>query len=168
MAVHGNVSLFRMPVNADSTTNENSILTDKIEMEGDAEIPDNTCKFKTFKPIMSRFKTSNPAPFSEMIVKPDTGYSGTQYQLNVLFDERAGRSLAITKFRDWLAESNTVRGKFRHGRIGVRNNYRPEFDLTPNNGSGYKLVYFELFQDLAVNYLIPGLAILEHGGEPKG
>ena len=166
MATHGKFVIFRMP--DDPTKISETDIDDKIEVEGDAEIPDDKTKLVMFKPVMSRFKTSNPAPFSETNTKPDTGFEGTKYEVHLLVVEEDGTaSGSIERLRDWFRETNKLRGKYKHGRFGIRNDYRPELNLTPNNEAGYKLVHVEIDQDLNINSLISIFLILEFSGDPS-
>lgn len=161
MVTHGKFSIYRMTEIADT---EDTILTDKIEFDGDAMVPDGRTGIVSFRPIISRTQTQNPAPFLEIARKPDTGFEGVRYAITVLFDESAGRAGAIAKLSEWLQSPNSIRGKFKEGRFGIRNDYRPEFNLLPDNNQGYKIVNFDLTQDLTIQSLFKGVIILELSG----
>lgn len=158
----GKFVIFRMTNSGDR---ENNISTDKVEFDGDAQVPDGKSGLVSFSPVISRNPTENPAPFQQVARKPDTGFSGNRYTLHVVFDESDGNSAgAIAKIRDWMSEDNFVRSTFREGRFGIRNDYRPEFNLTPNNDAGYKLLHFETSQDLLHHTIVRGVIILEFSG----
>ena len=164
MVERGKLTIFRM---TDTTDTENNISADKVEFDGDAQIPDSRSGTVSFSPVMSRTPTENPAPFQEIARKPDTGFSGNRYTLQVFFDEEFGKSLAIAKIRDWHSEENAIKGKFKEGRFGIRNDYRPEYDLTPNNDAGYKLIHFETTQELVFHKMVRGTIVLEFSGDPS-
>ena len=162
MAINGKIALFRMSHAADTETT----LTDKIEFSGDAVTPDTKSGIINFKPSISRRNPDNPLPHANDTDKQDTGYSGNTYTFTAFFNEENGRALGIERLRDWIREDQTTDEIFDHGRIGLRNNFRPEFNLTPNNESGYKIVHFELSQDLLVHTMVTAIIVLEHSGKP--
>ena len=147
MVVQGDISLFRMPADATSSTTETNI-TDKVEFGGNAGTPDGRAACDTFRIMSGRAQTKLDVPYTDDVRKPDTGFTGDTYILYVQFDERLGIAGGIDRLRSWIREPNFIRGKFRHGRIGVRNNFRPEFNLTPNNDRGYKIVNMTLDQEV--------------------
>lgn len=162
MAVNGKLCIFRM---TNTTDTENTITADKLEFDEGALIPDAKAGIQSFNPSMSRFQTDNPIPYQNKTNKPDTGFSGTRYQLNIFFNESDGLAGGVNILKKWYKEDNAITKKFRHGRFGIRNDYRPEFNLIPDNTAGYKLVHYDLFQDLAINHLVPGVIILEFSGD---
>ena len=164
MATHGRFVIFRMSDTADT---EDSITTDKVEFDGDAQVPDGRSGLVSFNPILSRTTTENPAPFEQFARKPDTGFAGTRYTCQVFFDESDGSSAeAIEKIAEWMRQDNAIKGKFKNGRFGVRNDYRPEFDLLPDNTKGYKFVSFDINQELLHHTLVRGTIVLELSGVP--
>ena len=163
MAVNGEICIFRMTA---STDTETTITKDKVEFDGDAAVPDGRAGITSYSPVMSRGQTDNPAPFLEQNRKPDVGFSGLRYTLDVTFDESDGTSGAIGKLRDWYAQGNDIKGVFREGRFGLRNNYRQEFDLVPSGDAGYKLAHFEISHDLLNKRLSRGIIVLEFSGDP--
>ncbi len=158
----GKIAIFRM---TDTTDREATITADKIEMVGGVT-PDNRTEVISFTPVMTRTPAEVPAPFLDEARKPDTGFAGNRYTLQLFFDESLGTAASIEKLRDWFINSNSIKAKFKNGRFGIRNDYRPEFDLVPNNDAGYKLVHFEIMQDLAIPTLFRGTVILEFSGDP--
>ena len=163
MTIKGYFSLFWM---TETTDTEDTITTNKIEFDGDANTPDNKSGLISFRTTPKKTDTSNPAPFQEIARKPDTGFSGLRYILNVYFDEQIGQAKAIATLRDWSIVDNTIPQKFREGRIGLRNNYRPEFNLTPDNTAGFKIISFDIDQNIAFNSVVKGIIILEFSGDP--
>ena len=176
-ARYGRVCLFRLAGDAMPNDDETWVDDDNlIEMEGTARHPDGRTWYKSMNTKMTRIDTRNPAPFAENTPRPDTGFDGTRLTLEIEFSERtrvigsatdaANRAAAIARLRDWHREDNSVRGRYRHGRIGIRNDYRPEFNLKPDNYGGYKLASFEMPHDLIVAYHIPATIILQYAGAP--
>ncbi len=163
MAVNGVVVFYRLT----AANQTESTVTDKVEFEGNAITPDNRSGVVSFVPALGRHKPENPLPHANRADKPDTGFSGDLYTFEVVFDEESGTAQAIAKFRDWLAEDQTVDGIYDEGSIGVRNNYRPEFDLVPNNDAGYKVVNFTIHQNLTLQNFVYATIVLEFSGDPK-
>ena len=163
MVERGKLAIFRM---TNTTDTESNISADKVEFDEGAMIPDSRSGIVSFSPVMSRTPTENPAPFQEIARKPDTGFGGNRYTIQVFFDEEFGNSSAIAKIRDWHSEENAIKGKFKEGRFGIRNDYRPEYNLTPNNDAGYKLIHFETSQELLHRTMVRGTIILEFSGDP--
>ena len=157
----GKFAIFRM---TNSTDTEDSITEDKIEFDSGAQVPDARSGIISFTPVMSRTQTENPAPFLQVARRPDTGFSGMRYTINVLFDETGGTAGGIAKLRDWMSEDNFVRATFNEGRFGIRNDYRPEFNIKPDNTAGYKLVHFETSQELLHHKIVKAVIILEFSG----
>lgn len=171
---HGRVCLWRS-TEADDTELTVDADIDLLEIEGDARTPDDRTWYVSCKDVMSRIDTRNPAPFAENTPRPDTGFDGLRIEMSLMFDERARFIGHATKdtpakgiglLRNWFREDNSIRGKFRHGRIGMRNDYRPEFNLKPDNYGGYKLVHLEIDHDLDVPYYIRATIILQYAGAP--
>ena len=162
MATHGKLVIFRM---TDTTDTEDTITDDKVEFDGDAQVPDEKSGVISFAPVLSRTQTENPAPFQEISRKPDTGFAGIRYTLQLFFDESDGEAEGIQRIRNWYREENAT-SDFREGLFGIRNDYRPEFDLTPSSNAGYKLIHFELNQELLHSKLVRATLILEFSGDP--
>ena len=163
MAVNGEISFFRM-TNIGQT--EATILTDKIEFNEGGIVPDGSSNVINFRPVIRRRNPENPLPHANETDKQDTGYAGNTYTFALYFDEDNDTALGIAKIRDWIIQDQTIDKKFDYGRIGIRNNYRPEFNLTPDDTSGYKIIHFEINQDLGVSTRILGLIVFEHSGDP--
>ena len=138
--------------------------------------PDNRTKYVSMHPAGGRFDSRNPAPFAENTPRPDTGYSGTMIKLNLLFeelervpsaaDEWDNRAGGIARIIDWSRRDNSVRGKFKHGRIGFRNDYRPELNTRPDNFGGFKLAHYEFDSESKENYYTRMQVILQYSGAP--
>ena len=182
----GHVCLFRLAGDAQANDDETWVDNDSlVEIEGDAEQPDAYTKFVAMKQTTRRFDTTNPAPYEEATARPDTGYHGTMLELTFVFLETAraqiqnlrgetqpdftgqsNRAGAIARLRDWEREDNSIRGKFRNGRIGFRCDYRPEFNLRPDNQGGYKIISFETFSNLEVPWQTTGHLVIQYSGYP--
>ena len=166
-----------------------------IEMEGTAEFPDKYTKYISMKQVTKRFDTTNAAPYEEATARPDTGYHGTMLEMSLLFDEyermkdtrtevqkaadpptppiyvpdatgRHNRAKAIERLRDWEREDNSIRNKFRNGRIGLRNDFRPEWNVIPDRHGGYKIINFETFSSAEVPRWTTGYLTLQYSGYP--
>ena len=162
----GNFALFRC-TNADDI--ESTDADERIEFDGNAATPNDQCKIISFYPSMKRRQTDNPAPFMELNRKPDTGFVGNTYIINVIFKEfGADKNEAIARLRNWAREDNFVRGDYRNGRFGLRNDYRPEFNLTtPNDMAGYKIQSVDIEQDLQHKNIVKCQIIMEFSGDPS-
>ena len=162
MTTHGELAIFRMSLPTDTE----SSLTDKIEFDTDAIVPDSRSKTVSIGGDDNRTDTKNPAPFLNMARVPDTGFDGNMYTLNLYFDERAGLAEGIKRIVQWQSRDNALPTIFKNGRFGIRNNYRPEHDLVPDNTAGYKLHKFNTFTDLRVSRVTFGTLILKFSGNP--
>lgn len=156
---------------AESDNQAHTAVNDKIIAET------SQTKLVRFRPILTRFSTDNPSPFEDETFKPDTGFSGNRYEIHLMFDESLGTTNArlaggITTLRNWFRERNTQRQDLRYGRIGIYNNYRPEFNLKPRadsgstKGAGFKLLHFEINQEMEYLTLPLAFLILEFSGNP--
>ena len=126
-----------------------------------------TANIVSINAVMSRTPTANSAPAQNIARKPDTGFAGTQIILQVLFYEGDVTAPEIATLRNWYIQDGAIAGSFKNGRFGIKNDYRPEFNLDPGNGAGYKLVHFEVNQELKHNDFVPGTIILEFSGDPS-
>ena len=187
----GHVCLFRLDGDAHAGDDETWVDAGSlVEMEGTASNPDPRTKFISIKQKTMRFDTTDPAPFEEATARPDTGYHGTTIELALVFfeDDRvqdrgsafrpasgrfrpdfAGRvnlAQGIARLRNWQREDQSVRGSFRNGRFGFRCDYRPEFNLIPNNQGGYKIVSFETFSSLEIPWKTEAFLVLQYSGYP--
>ena len=187
----GHVCLFRTDASNVVGDDETWIdIANLVEMEGTAINPDGRTKFVSMRQVTRRFDTTNPAPYEEATARPDTGYHGTTLELKLLFLEQdrvqdrgstfrpsnqryrpdfAGEhnlARGIATLRNWQREDNSVRGKYRNGRVGFRCDYRPEFNLIPNNEGGYKVVSFETFTSLQTPYWTEGYLVIQYSGYP--
>ena len=144
MPIHGEVCIFAM----ENYTDTEEMITNKIEFDGDAEVPDGRSGIMTMSPGIGRTNTKNPTPFQERSRRPDTGFDGTKHVFNIFLDESTGKAAARTKLVQLASQDNTLDGRFRGGRLGLRNNYWDDFDLVPTRESGYKLSIVNGFKDL--------------------
>ena len=172
-ALKGNIAIYRVPIAGIAEVNgvlplaETATGTERIEIEGTADTPDGRTKIAMMQVMDGRFRTDNPVPFGEQTTKPDTGFSGARITFDLIFDESSGNAAgAIATLRRWFRERNTSRGVYAHGRIGLRNDYRPEYNLVPSLLEGYKLLNFELTQEMIRNPFPTGRLMLEYSGVP--
>ena len=99
MATNGKFVLFWMPEEdyvaqpgdeAGATWTEDRIDSKyKIEVEATspADAPDSLTGLVSIKPMISRTRTVNPAPFSDEAKRPDTGFSGIRLECRLFFGE---------------------------------------------------------------------------------
>ena len=170
--VLGRLALFRIPEEDPTppatTWNEARIDDrDKVNIDAPSNTWDPTVGLITHKYVMSRWNTSNAAPYSEESKKPDVGFSGIRLELKLVFNEMERKSKAINTLGRWFIEANTIPGKFREGRVGIRNNYRSEFNLLPVYTSGWKVAHFEIFTEMLYHNLPTGFLIMTHSGMPQ-
>lgn len=163
MPINGEFAIFRC-----TTVGQTEATTvDKVEFDAGAVIPDGRSKIISFNPVMSRTETQNSAPFLELARKPDTGFSGNRYTIRIFFDESVALAAGLGRLIQWYSQENALPGAYKNGRFGVRNNYRPELDLTPDNTAGYKFVHLDISQDLKISRVIIATVILEFSGDPS-
>ena len=163
MAVNGTVSIYKM---TDTTDVENTI-TDKIEFDGNARVPDGGTGIVSYRVRLKRTETQNSAPLLEESRNPDVGFNGAMYVFNIFFDESVTSSNSIAKLVSWFQDANSVKQKFRQGRFGIRNNYENAFDMLPTNVYGLKFVDFDFEHDIAFN-IKRATITLQHSGEATG
>ena len=137
----------------------------------DLVIPDKNTKLIAFQPMVGRFRSRNPAPFADATVKQDVGFEGIRFHLTMLFNEQglpngvyaAGRRNLLR----WSIQRSTIRELYPHGTIGMRNDWSPEFNITPSDKAGLKITSYQYLQELGMPYLTRGEIILEFSGDPK-
>ena len=133
--------------------------------------PDRHTKLIGFNPMVGRFRSRNPAPFSDATVKQDVGFEGIRFNLTMLFNEQGlpngasagGRSSLLR----WSIERATIRGDFPHGTVGMRNDWSPEFNITPSSTAGLKITSYQYQQEIGMPYLTRGEITLEFSGDPN-
>ena len=121
---------------------------------------------------VSRYRTDNTAPYAEATEKPDAGLSKVHGEYYLTFKEftldssgNVERSSELAKLLDWSLARNTVNNVFGVGRFGVKNDWRPEMDFLPTLTAGYKISFFEYYQNLAHADVIPGILHLDYSGK---
>ena len=156
MAINGELCIYWLTALADNENNVN----DKVEFDGGV-IPDNRGGVIEFSIETNRTQTQNSSPFTDAAKKPDTGFGGTRYSLELYFNEDEGVAGGLATLKRWANTQNDVRGVFRDGRIGIRNNWRPEFDLQPEADKGYKIASFRVKQMLKTPRIVMATLVLE-------
>ena len=120
--------------------------------------------------MVGRFRSRNPAPFADATVKQDVGFEGIRFHLTMLFDEQGlttGHALGRNSLLRWSIERGTIRGTYPHGTIGMRNDWSPEFNITPSDQAGLKITSYQYLQEIGMPYLTRGEIILEFSGDPN-
>ncbi len=117
---------------------------------------------------MMRTQTDNAAPFQEESRHPDTGFSGVRYTIHVVFDERDNNyAKSIERLVKWQGEDQFIKGRYANGRIGIRNDFQPEFNLVPDNTSGYKIASVTSTHDGEYHQIRTAEIILIQSGESE-
>ena len=153
----------------------NSIDFDFVDTDprtpSDIPAPDRNTKLISFQPMVGRFRSRNPAPFSDATVKQDVGFEGVRFHLIFLFDEQGLRDGVSaggrSNLRRWSIGRSTIRELYPHGTIGMRNDWSPEFDITPSATAGLKITSYQYSQEIGMPYLTQGEITLEFSGDPN-
>lgn len=159
--------IYRMPSTTPTTTHptaaniKTSTYADKIVFtEGSVGMVSHDIR-------IGRFNAAQPAPFSEEVTKQDPGFEGLTATITLAFTEESARSAAINRLKTWALERNTVKTVYRHGRIGIWNDWQSEYDLHPSAAAGYKLVNFSCPHYLEWPTVRIGTITLEFSGSPN-
>ena len=179
---HAPFTLYR--VDADHTTEEevrgNNILTETYGANNLIDFdhpgvgiawPDKNTKLISFQPMVGRFRSRNPAPFSDATVKQDVGFEGVRFNLTILFNEQGLSDGEHAKGKDtllrWSIERSTIIEKYPHGTIGMHNDWSPEFNIQPSADAGLKITSYQYLQEIGMPYLTRGEITLEFSGDPN-
>ena len=162
MAINGNISLFRL---TDAISTSETAVTDKIEFDNDNVIPDSKSHILGMRPVFAAIETDNTNPGSQDPVKAqDTGNFPLIIELTGYFNEKAGDALGIATFRNWMRTAKVIKTLYPRGRMGLRNNIRPEFNVLPASTGGYRLVAFELDERYEFLGIVPFVCRLRFDG----
>ena len=147
MATKGEACIFWCSNTGDT---ENTLAnSEKVEFGIGAVAPDGKTGIIQITNMINKHQPQDDEPYASSTRKKDTGFNGAEIMLEIFFDEDAiGTAQAIARLRKWIAESNSVPIKFPHNRIGIRNDYRPEWNLTPSATAGYKITAFKTTTNL--------------------
>ena len=122
-------------------------------------IVSTTCTFM-------RTRTENAAPFQDESRKPDTGFAGTRYVLQCVFDESdTVYSKGMQVLQRWLGEPHYVKGRYPNGRFGFRNDFQPEFNINPSKTVGLKITRIESSHDVEYHQIRSVTIELEQSGD---
>lgn len=136
-----------------------------VEFGRTATVPDARAMIARISSRKLRKSTMQPAPFNELVRKPDTGPGGTEVTLELVFFEAppilAG---AISRINEFMDATNTNR-IFRRGVIGLRLNRRPDLNVIPTAGKGYKITEFYAHTDLQYSVTTATLKLESAGSE---
>jgi len=158
----GDVTIYRIvdpTVHLDEDSAES-----KIELDGNAAVPDGTGLFESQTTSGRRRRTDIENAFANDTNKPDTGSAGLFIEINFLIDESLAESLIPAILNKWDAEGTSTEAMPK-GQLGLRNNKRTAFNLKPASNSGFKMVEFDIFDDEKAGILVPGRILLEHAGD---
>ena len=144
MAINGTFSIYRLTAAGNTETG----ISDKVEFNGDAAVPDAKSFMKIPKPTMSIVGQENDTPDSnDPSLLDETGLAFTGLEITGYFKgNEALRPLAVRVFRNWM-KADKKNADFPFGRFGFRNNMDNEFDLAPSSTSGYVMEHFDYAPD---------------------
>jgi len=142
MAIHGEHSIFRLTT---SGLNTETLVSDKIEFDGSAVIPDAKSHITDIKPVYNAIKTENPNPGSQNSSSgQDTGNAPFSIEIRGFIDKSSGSALGISSiFRVWMKQDKVVKTDYPKGRFGFRSTQFPEFNATPGTTGGYRFSHIE-------------------------
>ena len=147
------------------TTNESGGAGTRIEFDGDGDTPDARSHISNYKVIMSLVTQENPNPNTNNPNSlQDTGLAIVEYELTGYFDEKDGTASGIAYCRNWLREAKTS-ASLPFGIFGIRNDVKPEFDLTPSADEGLILEHFECNEDYEFLGRVPFVIKLRYNGD---
>jgi len=141
MPIFGTISIFRLTTTGQTET----AVSDKIEFNGDAVVPDAKSFIQNVRPIFSVVGQENETPDSNNpSLLDETGLAFMGLEITGYFKgNEATRPLAIRNIRNWFKADKT-NSDFPFGRFGFRNDVDDEFDVTPSATWGYILEHFEI------------------------
>ena len=168
-----NLQLFRMDGNdiADSVTTDIPTGNDLIEistyLDGEDLPTDQFVSLASYQIEDTRTQTMNPLPFEDEARKPDTGFSGTRYTLELVFQDMQseGTHSVITKIQKWMREPQ-INDNYHEGKIGIKNDFERNYNLIPEELAGFKIVDFQLRHALNTPTIKRGTLVLEFSGDP--
>ena len=150
MVTNGTHSIFRLTSAAPLHIEDN--VSDKVEFDGDAVVPDSKGRIISIKPIMRMIDNDNPVPGSQDAPgSQDVGNAPDFIEIRGYFDEATGKSLGPTSLRNWMRNPKKIKTLYPHGRFGFRSNVRDEWNVTPDTTGGYQLIYFDLDDTVELN-----------------
>ena len=163
MAINGTFSIFRFT----TSSNTETLISDKIEFNGDAVNPDVRSKIQHVIPVFSIPAQENETPDSNNPNSLDeTGLAFVGLEITGYFIGNDSVSpLAIRSLRNWMKTDKKLVADFEFGRFGFRNNKNNEFDLAPSATSGYMLEHFECDLDYTAGNKFSFVIKLRFDGE---
>lgn len=142
MAINGDFSIFRLTTSGQTET----AVSDKVEFNGDAVIPDALSFIKEIVPIMSLIGQENETPDSNNPSNLDeTGLAFAGLEIRGYFKGNEDtQPTGINSIKNWLKQGDQKNDDFPEGRFGFRNAINGDFDLVPSSTSGYLLEHFDM------------------------
>lgn len=152
MPINGEFSIYRFS----SASDTESGISDKLEFNGDAVIPDSRSFIQHVKPLIGIIGQENQTPDSNNpSLVDETGTDIVGVKIIGYLDGSSSQSpFAIRLLRNWKKTDQKIAG-LTFGRFGFRNNRNNEFDLTPSATSGYILQNFEIDFDYTAGFRFP-------------
>lgn len=141
MAINGTISIYRLT----STGQTETLISDKVEFNGDAVTPDARSFIQIIKPIMSIVGQENDTPDSNNpSLLDETGLQFVGLEITGYFKgNESARPIAIRSIRNWMKQTDKTNADFPFGRFGFRDDSGNEFDLVPSSSSGYIMDHFD-------------------------
>ena len=166
MAINGEFSIFRFSLSSNTET----LISDKIEFNGDAVLPDGRSQIQHVLPVFSIPAQENETPDSNNPNSLDeTGLAFVGLEITGYFIGNESVSpLAIRFIRNWMKADKKLTIDFEFGRFGFRNNKNNEFDIVPSATSGYVLEHFDCDLDYTTGNRFPFTIKLRFDGDIAG
>ena len=163
MAINGEHCIFRLTTAGQTET----AVSDKIEFDGDAVVPDAKSSITDIHPIYNAVKTENPNPGSQNSSSgQDTGNAPFTIKITGFIDKSSGSALGISSiFRVWMKTAKVIKTHYPKGRFGFRSNEFPEFNVVPTTAGGYKFAHIELPYKCGIKAKVPFVLTLDFYGD---
>ena len=164
MAINGEHSIFRL---TSAGLNTETLVSDKIEFDGNAVVPDAKSSITDIKPIYNAVKTENPNPGSQDSSSgQDTGNAPFTIEITGFIDRSSGTALGISSiFRPWMRQAKVIKTHYPKGRFGFRSTQFPEFNVTPGATGGFKFSHIEFPYKCGTTGQFPFVLTLDFYGD---
>ena len=164
-----NVRIFRMKDDETVDLMDDDLIEISTYLDGEKLPTGRFTSLASYQIEDTRTQTMNPLPFEDEARKPDTGFSGTRYTLELIFQDLQttnGVHPDIKKIRDWMRE-NQISDDFHEGKIGIQNDFERNYNLVPEETAGFKIVDFQLRHALNTPTIKRGTLVMDFSGDPS-
>jgi len=139
-------AIFRLTTGGNNTE---ALVSDKIEFNGDAVVPDSRAFLDSIRPVYQAVNTDTPNPGSQNSPNSqDTGNVPFILELKGHFDETGGTTLGINTLNNWSENPKVIKTLYPKGRFGFRSDERDEYNVTPVASGGYQLTFIDMIDVL--------------------